>query len=647
MLNRFANARRRTARSAMCSILAAAAACSSGTESVVVPPVTSTVTLSVSTASGPVTAGSSSTFTVTAGRTGTFTGPIDLSVEGLPAGVTATVSPTQLTGAATSATVTLNAAATAAAGASTLTVRGKGTGVADATSSYALTVQAAPAAGGFTLAMNPTTLSVAAGANGTSTVTIARTGTFAGAVNLAVSGAPAGVTATLSSASVAGTTSTLTVAVAAGTAATTGTITITGSATGVANATATVALTTTVVTTPPSNGAITYRFCAAPFPTWFAVQDGTTGAWTRVTGTNNTYSFDLTNSVGGVAYAAPSGNSVQTNVWYGTKAEITARGVESCPTATSKTLTGTTANLTGNFEQGFVNFGNRATVVVPVAGTTYALNGVSDGAHDLVAGKSTLALNGFSLSSTLSKVILRRNLNPANNSAFGVLDFNAAEAFAPGSATATLTNLGTDVSVMTIGYSTANGTTGLLYADVGSGGASRNFFGVPAAQQIAGDVHLINATALPSNYLTDPIAAVTSRGTGVYVRDLGPQTLAYGPALVAPTVTVAGTAPYVRLKSVLARQAEYNQYFYANFQQQGATPRSIILEATAAWIGAGAFDVTVPDFTAAGGYDNAWGLKTGVSTMWILNATGWSTATPTPTAGVSFKNAQKAGQVTP
>ncbi|MEO8334284.1 MAG: hypothetical protein ABI664_04895 [bacterium] len=629
----------------MCTLLAAGAACSSGTDVVVVPPVTSTITLSLGSAAGSVTAGSTGTFTVSAVRTGTFTGPIDLSVEGLPSGVTAAVSPAQLTGTTTSATVTLTAAASAAASASTLTVRGKGTGVTDVTSSYALTVAAAPAAGGFTLAMSPATLSVASGANGASTVTITRSGSFTGAVNLAVSGAPGGVTATLSSASVAGATATLTVAVAAGTPASTGTITVTGSATGVANATSTVGLTTTV-TAPPSGGAIAYRFCEGPFPTWFAIQDGTSGAWTRVTGTNNTYNFDLTNNLGGVAYAIPNGTSVTTSVWYGTKAEITARGVNSCPTATSKTLTGTTAGVTGT-DQAFINFGNRNTVVIPVATTAFTLNGVADGAHDLVAGRSILSLNGLNVSATLAKIIIRRALNPANNSAFPVLDFGAAEAFTPASATMTLTNLGADVSVMTIGYATANGSVGVLYGDIGAGGASRTVSGVPAAQQIAGDAHLINATALPANYLTDPIAAVTSRGAGVYIGALSAQTLAFGSALATPTVTVAASAPYVRLKSVLARQAEYNQYFYANFQQQGAAPRSVIIEATAAWVGAGAFDVTVPDFTAAGGYDNAWGLKSGVSTMWILNATGWSTASPTPTVGVSFKNAQKAGQLTP
>ena len=182
-------------------------------------------------------------------------------------------------------------------------MRARGSGVSDATASYALTVQAAPVNNGsFALAASPATLSVAAGANGTSTINITRTAPFTGAVNLAVSGAPAGVTATLSAASVAGTSATLTVAVAAGTAATTATLTISGTATGVSNQSTTIALTTTAAT--GGTGNIVWRFCDGSTVPWFAVQDGN-GAWTRVIGANNSFSFNLTNDRGGVAYVVP------------------------------------------------------------------------------------------------------------------------------------------------------------------------------------------------------------------------------------------------------------------------------------------------------------------------------------------------------
>ena len=639
------SARRRGALAALV-IVATLGACggSSSSDAVVDP---GSISMSLASSSGTIAPASTSTIAVSVGRTGSFSGPVDLSIEGLPAGVTAAFSPAQIAAGATTSTATLTATSAAVAGPSTLTVRAKGTGVTDRTASYGLTVQAPPATGAFTLALSPATLSVAAGASGTSAIAIARTGAFAGAVNLVVSGAPAGVTATLSSPSVTGASATLTVAVAAGTAASTGTITVTGSGTGASNATAALALTTTAVS--GSTGSIIYRFCDAVNPTWFAVQDGT-GAWTRVTGSNNTYSFDLSSATGGVAYATPAatGTGYATNVYYGTKAEITARGVFSCPTAVSKTVTGTTAGL-ASLDNAYVSLGNRITTVIPVAGPGFTLTGVADGAHDLVATRNSLALNGLAVSSTLSKIIVRRALNPTGGAVLPVLDFNAAEAVAPATATATINNLGTDQSLFTVLLQTANGTNGLLYTDPGAGGASRTFFGLPAAQQIAGDLHYVQTTALGATFTSDPIAAATGRSAGTFISTVSNVTLTLGPALSTPTVTTVATAPYARLRAVLPRQTEYNQIFAASYQQSGSTPRNVLIEATAAYVGAGSFDVTIPDFSSIG-YDSSWGLKSGVSTMWILTATGFSAGTNAvvqQSAGVTALVATKAGMITP
>ena len=51
-------------------------------------------TLTTDTPTLSVTSGASSSTEVTINRTGAFTAPVDVSVEGLPAGLTATVSPT-------------------------------------------------------------------------------------------------------------------------------------------------------------------------------------------------------------------------------------------------------------------------------------------------------------------------------------------------------------------------------------------------------------------------------------------------------------------------------------------------------------------------------------------------------------------------
>ena len=121
-----------------------------------------------------------------------------------------------------------------------------------------------------------------------------------------------------------------------------------------------------------------------------------------------------------------------------------------------------------------------------------------------------------------------------------------------------------------------------------------------------------------------------------------------GPALSTPTVTIASTTPYVRLRAVLSRQAEYDRFFNAQFTQSGTTSRTVAIEATAAYVGTGAFDVTIPDFAAAQ-YDASWGLRTGTPVTWALGAYGWSAGAgvATPQAGVTTRNANKAGQITP
>jgi hypothetical protein len=81
--------------------------------------------------------GSSGTRDVTITRTN-LTGNIGLAVTGMPAGVTATLSPTSTTG--TTSTLTVTAASNAALGTANLVLTGTATGAANQTSTLALTI---------------------------------------------------------------------------------------------------------------------------------------------------------------------------------------------------------------------------------------------------------------------------------------------------------------------------------------------------------------------------------------------------------------------------------------------------------------------------------------------------------------------------
>ncbi len=98
---------------------------------------------------------------------------------------------------------------------------------------------------GFSLSANPTSVSVAKGASGTSTITSTTTGGFNTAVVLSASGQPSGVTVSFSPTSITGNgTSTMTMAVGSSVVAGTYTITVTGTA-GSTVETTTVSLTVT------------------------------------------------------------------------------------------------------------------------------------------------------------------------------------------------------------------------------------------------------------------------------------------------------------------------------------------------------------------------------------------------------------------
>jgi hypothetical protein len=183
--------------------------------------------------------GGSGTVTVTLTRGGGFAEPVDVTVEGLPAGVTASVAPTSLTGTTTQAVVTVTVGNSVAALTYTSTIRASAAGIGAATTTYALTVTAQA---NYTLAA--TAASVVQGASGTSTISIQRTN-FAGEVALTLENPPAGITGTFNPTSTAGGQSVLTINVASTVAPGTYNLSVKGSATGPGDKTATVALTVT------------------------------------------------------------------------------------------------------------------------------------------------------------------------------------------------------------------------------------------------------------------------------------------------------------------------------------------------------------------------------------------------------------------
>ena len=100
-----------------------------------------TANLQVSPTGASILQGGSVTVTVTMTRSGGFAGPVNLTVTNLPTGVAGDVSNVQSSGDAATATLTLNVSSSTIPGAYSLVMHGTGTGFAEATTAFALTVE--------------------------------------------------------------------------------------------------------------------------------------------------------------------------------------------------------------------------------------------------------------------------------------------------------------------------------------------------------------------------------------------------------------------------------------------------------------------------------------------------------------------------
>ncbi|HEV8445731.1 MAG TPA: hypothetical protein VGQ44_02880 [Gemmatimonadaceae bacterium] len=602
---------------------------------------TPAISITLSASSLSVVQGTTGTVTVTLARTGGFSGDVAIGVTGLPTGVT--VSSATIASGATSATLTFTVAANAAPGNSSVTINASGTGVTAASATVALTVTAATVSGNYTLTASPAAPSIAQGGSATVVITVNRTGGFAGPVALAVTGAANGLGATLATASTTGTTDTLTLTASATATVGAQTLTIKGTSTGLTDQTVTVQVTITAQT---SSGNVTWQFCGSlGIPIWVAFQDGTSGAWTHVVGTNDSYTFNVTQSVGGVAYVLPyATGGFDLEVFYGSKADLQGRANEVCNGAVGagKTVTAAVAGTA----TGDVVLGSLGPSAGVVAGSTMTFSNVPNGNLDLVTGRSTLTINGTSVSFNLAKMIIRRNLNPAAGSALATIDFGAAEAFAPVTKNLTITNLGTDISTLVGLYFTTNNTFATYFLDPTSGGASRTYAGVPAANQVTGDLHVLAILALPSLTGTTPQReALFAFHTAV------DETFALGPALTAPTVSTLSATGYARLRAAISVQSQYNKLFMFTATQAGAAPRKATIQQTAGYSSASTLNLDVPDLSGVQGFDVNWGLKAGTLVNWTVSATGWAGAAgigqPPFTDGGSFMFASFPGTITP
>lgn len=200
--------------------------------------------------------GGTTQYAVTIQREAGFTGGVVLSASGLPAGVSATFSPNNVSG--TASTLTLSIASTAATGSTGFVVTGIAAGLTNRSASGTVTVTAGGGGGGggtpaYTLTVSPASAILVAGSSTTTTVSVVRSAAFSDGVTLGVSGLPSGVTASFSPSTIpsSGSTSTLTLTAASSAPVGAATATVRGSAAGLTDRTGTLSVTVTGTSSGP------------------------------------------------------------------------------------------------------------------------------------------------------------------------------------------------------------------------------------------------------------------------------------------------------------------------------------------------------------------------------------------------------------
>jgi len=319
--------------------------------------------------------------------------------------------------------------------------------------------------GSFSIAVDPTSMNVAPGGTGNATVTVTRSGSFAGAVNLAASGQPTGVTVTFDPTTIdaASTTSTMTVTVAASIAAGPGAgsgtaravapgdypIVVTASASGQSDQTATMTLTVTSA----SNGSFTL---AANPATGVALTAGTGSHTSTITVTRNapfagavaltaTTPPNITATFNPTSIAADSTTSVMTLSAGASAANgaysVTVRGTSSGVPDATTTVAGT---VTGGAAAGITLAAAPASVTVAQnANFTDTIKVTRNGGF---TGAVSVAISGLPTGVTATP----NPLSIAAGANSGTVSIAASNSAAAGTTNLTLTGSGTGISNATV-----------------------------------------------------------------------------------------------------------------------------------------------------------------------------------------------------
>jgi hypothetical protein len=457
--------------------------------------------------------GNSGVSTLTVGPQNGFSGSVSLAASGLPKGVTASFSPASTAG---TSTLTLVASSSATAGTATVTVTGT-SGVLKSTATISLTITAP----NFSLVASPSSLSVAQGNSGVSTLTVGPQNGFSGSVSLVASGLPKGVTASFSPASTTGT-STLTLAAGTSVTAGTATVTVTGTSGNLIH-TGTISL---VITVP--------NFSLSASPGSLGVAQGNSVVSTLTVGPQSGFRGNVSLAASGLPSGVTASFSPATTT--GASTLTLAAGASVAAGTATVTITGTSGSLT-----------HTTTISLVISVPNFSLS-ASPSNLNVVQGNSVVSTltvgpqSGFSGSVSLAASGLpsgvTASFSPASATGTSTLTLVAGTSVTAGTATVTVTGTSGGLThtaaislVITVPNFSLSASPGSLGVAQGSSGASTVTVGPQSG--FSGSVSLA-ASGLPSG-VTASFSPASTTGASTL-------TLAAGTAAASGTATVTVTA---------------------------------------------------------------------------------------------------------
>jgi len=359
---------------------------------------------------------------------------------------------------------------------------------------------------------------------------------------------------------------------------------------------------------------VAVAYCAALAPIWVAFQDGD-GAWKRaypeVSGNTSTFRHELSSNRGAVATATSVAAGVFTavDVLYGTPDELSEIGDTSRVDCAAKTTTilGSVAGLNASdVAEISAGFSSRA-AVAPTSGSTFSIEDASTGPQDLFATRATRAADGTSA----LRFILRRGLNLPDGATVPTLDFNSGEAFEAVMRNVTLASAA--ASALTVGaLYTKDGRFALPFFIDQPKTATRPYFALPESRLQPGDVQVLHVSAVNQ----------TAVAVDVYYRAPTDRTIDFGAPLIAPTVSVIGTASSPRIRARFVMQPDYDQLTSMTYLEASSASRIVVSMTPGYAAIAGGYNVDVPDLVSVPGFDPAWGLTHGHEVAWTAIRVG-------------------------